>query len=162
MIPIPLERINLCYITPSNGFGKMLNKTSLTDSRKYFNSFTGINIFLVATQRTGLPTSERIGLGMVLVVLPNEANFRCYSDLHSTKFYCQWLGYSLTPVRHLTTTCSPTTIRFGNSHNIANILRKYVKGCTLQYYAPWEMNSAWLGTAALLASWSEQYTELFT
>jgi len=139
----------------------MLNRTSLTDRRKYFSSFMGINIFLVATQRTGLPNSETIGLGMLLVVLPNETNFRCYSVLHSTKLYCQWLDYSLTPVRHVTTIISPTTIRFGNSHNIPNIIRKYVKCCTLQYYARWEMYSAWLGTAALLGIWSEQYTELF-
>jgi len=138
----------------------MLNRTSLTDRRKYYSFFTGINIVLVATQRTGLPTSETIGLGMLPVVLPNEANVHCYSDLHSTKLYSQWLGYSLAPVRHLTTTSSPTTIRFGNSHNIPNFLRKYVKGCTLQYYVRWEMYNAWLGTAALLAIWLEQYTEL--
>ena len=101
----------------------MLNRTSLTDRRKYFSSFTGINIFLVATQRTGLPNSETIGLGMLLVVLPNETNVRCYSDLHYTKLQCQWLDYSLTPVLHLTTTSSPTTIRFGNSHNIPNTWR---------------------------------------
>jgi len=151
----------LSYITPCNGYGQILNRTSLTDRRKYFSFFTGINVCLVATQRTGLPTSDTIGLGMLLVVLPNETNVRCYSDLHYTKLYCLWFGYSLTPVCHLTTTSSPTTIRFGNSHNIPNFFRKYVKCCTLQYYARWEMNNVWLGTAALLAIWSEQYTELF-
>jgi len=83
----------------------------------------------VATQRTGLPPSEIIGLGMV--VLPNEANVRYYSDLDWTKLYSQWLGYTLTPVGHLTSTSSPTAIRFGNSHNIPNFLRKYVKNITL-------------------------------
>ena len=67
----------------------MINKMSLTDRRKYPCSFTGINIFLVATQRTELPTSETIGLGMLLAVLPNATNVRCYSDLHSTKLYSQ-------------------------------------------------------------------------
>jgi len=52
------ERINLCYITPSSGYKQMLNKISLTDRRKHSCSFTWIDIILVATQRTGLPTSE--------------------------------------------------------------------------------------------------------
>jgi len=42
-------------------------------------------IFLVATQRTGLPHSKILGLGMLLVVLLNDTNVRCYSELHSTK-----------------------------------------------------------------------------
>jgi len=42
-------------------------------------------IFLVATQRRGLPHSKILGLGMLLVVLLKETNVRCYSDLHSTK-----------------------------------------------------------------------------
>jgi len=25
---------------------------------------------------------------------------------------------------------------YGNSHDIQNLVRKYVKGCTLEYYAP--------------------------
>jgi len=48
-------------------------------------------------------------------------------------------------VSHLTSTGSPTTMRFCNSHNIQNVLIKYAKGCTLQYYARWEMYNAWLG-----------------
>jgi len=79
----------------------------------------------VATQRT----PEKSGLGMV--ALPNETNVRCYSDLDWTKLYSQCLGYTLTPIGHLTATSSPTTIRFGNSHNIPNFLRKYVKNITL-------------------------------
>jgi len=55
---------------------------------------------------------------MLLAVLPNEANVHCYPYLDWTKLY-----YSLTPVGHLTSTSSPTTIRFGNSHNIPNFLR---------------------------------------
>jgi len=83
----------------------------------------------VATQRTGLPPSEIIGLGMV--VLTNEANVRYYPDLDWTKLYSQCLGYTLTPIGHLTATNSSTTIRFGNSHNIPNFLRKHVKNITL-------------------------------
>jgi len=45
------ERINLCHITPCNGYGQMQNKSSLTDQRKYFCSFMLINIFVVANQR---------------------------------------------------------------------------------------------------------------
>ena len=89
----------------------------------------------MATQRTGLPTSEIIGLGKLLVVFPNDANVGYYSDLGWTKLYSQQLGYSLTPVSHLTSTSSPTTVRFGNAHNIPNFLRKYAKACTLEYYA---------------------------
>ena len=66
-----------------------------------------------------------------MVVLPNETNVRYYSDLDWTKLYSQCLGYTLTPIGHLTATSSPTTIRFGNSHNIPNFLRKYVKNITL-------------------------------
>jgi hypothetical protein len=118
-----------------------------------------VNIILVATQRTRLSTSEIIGLGMLLVVLPNEANVPCYLDLGLTKLYSQWLGYSLTPVSHITSTSTPTTTRFGNSQNIPNFFRKHVKGSTLEYYARWEMYNTWPGTPLLLAIWWKQYIE---
>jgi len=47
---------------------------------------------------------------MLLVVLPNQANVRCYSDLDLTKLYSQCLGYSLIPVGHFTSTSSPTNM----------------------------------------------------
>jgi hypothetical protein len=74
-------------------------------------------------------------------------------DLGWTKVYSLLIGWMLTPVI--------TTISFRNSHNIPHFLRKYTKSCTIDYYTPWQMYNAWLGTPALLAIWSKQYTEWF-
>ena len=56
------DKTNLCNITPCNEYRQMQNKFSLTDRRKYSCCCTSINIFLEATQRTGLPTTEITGL----------------------------------------------------------------------------------------------------
>ena len=124
------KRVNLYHITPCNEYGQTLNKSFLTNPRKFSCSFTWINIFLVATQRTGLPASRYLALETLLGVLPDEVNVPCYKDLGWTNLFSQWLGQSLTPFGHLTSTSSSTTIRFGNSHNIPYFLSKFVKNYT--------------------------------
>jgi len=122
------ERINLCQNTPCKDMDKC--RTSLP-STNVDNTLVPLHllIFFWSLPRGFL---RYLALDMLLVALSIEANVHCYSDLDCTKLYSQWLGHSLTPVCHLSTTSSPN-MGFGNSHNIPKFLIKYAKGCTPQY-----------------------------
>ena len=57
------ERINLCHITPSNGYGQMQKILPSLTTKNTLLPLRELKLFLVGNHRTGLPTSEILGLG---------------------------------------------------------------------------------------------------